>query len=55
VTLVFLLATMTTMTTMVVLLVSGSRFLHFQSMERYGHALAGGLVLTCGAAMIFGL
>lgn len=55
VTFVFLLATLTTMTAMVMLLVSGSTLLHFHAMERYGHALAGGLVLTCGAAMIFGL
>lgn len=55
VTSVFLLATLTTMTAMVVLLVSGSTLVHLDSLERHGHAIAGGLVLSCGIGMVFGL
>jgi hypothetical protein len=54
VTSVFLLATLATMTAMVVLLVGGSTLVQFSSLERYGQALAGGLVLMCGIGMVFG-
>jgi hypothetical protein len=55
VTSVFLLATLATMTAMVLLLVGGSTLVHFSSLERYGHAVAGGLVLMCGIGMAFGM
>lgn len=55
VTLCFAFATLITMTVMVGLLAGGFRLLQLSAFERYGHALAGGLVLACGAAVKFGL
>jgi ABC-type nickel/cobalt efflux system permease component RcnA len=55
VTLLFSLATLFTMTIMVGLLVGGFSRIRFGILERYSHALAGAMVLACGAAVKFGL
>ncbi|MFN0053512.1 MAG: hypothetical protein ACKV0T_15115 [Planctomycetales bacterium] len=55
VTLLFSLVTLLTMTVMVCFLAGGFMRIRFTSLERYGHAMAGGLVLACGAAVKFGL
>lgn len=51
----FALSTLLTMTVMVLLLIRGFEFARFAQLERYTHAVAGGLVLACGAAVKFGL
>jgi ABC-type nickel/cobalt efflux system permease component RcnA len=55
VALVFLLTTIVTMTTLVVAGSLGFEKLRWPSLERYGHALAGMLVLACGVAVKVGL
>lgn len=51
VTILFALATLLTMTTIVVALCMGTSFLKLGRFERYGHALAGLVVLACGVAI----
>lgn len=55
VTILFGLATLGTMTVMVGLLAGGIPYLRFGWLERYNHALAGGVVLACGLAVKLGL
>jgi sulfite exporter TauE/SafE len=55
VTLLFTLATLVTMTVMVRLMIGGFSLLKLSSWGRYGHAMAGGIVLACGLAVKFGL
>ncbi len=55
VTVLFGLATIGTMTVMVGLLAGGIPYLRFKWLERYHHALAGGVVLACGLAVKLGL
>jgi nickel/cobalt transporter (NicO) family protein len=55
VTVLFSLATLLTMTVMVCLLVGGFSLIRLSSLERYSHAMAGGLVLACGVAIKLGL
>ena len=51
----FALVTIATMTTIVVAMHMGISLVKLGRLERYGHALAGFVVLACGAAVKFGL
>jgi hypothetical protein len=55
VTLLFSIATLATMTVMVALLLSGATFARARMLGRFGHAVAGGLVLGCGIAVTLGV
>jgi nickel/cobalt exporter len=55
VTLIFGAATLATMTTIVVLAYIGTARFRFAHFQRYSHAVAGLLVVACGAAIILGL
>lgn len=55
VTALFGLATLATMTTIVVAMYWGSSFLGLGRFERYGQAVAGLVILLCGAAIQIGL
>jgi ABC-type nickel/cobalt efflux system permease component RcnA len=55
VTLLFTVATLGTMTLMVGLLAGGFQLVRLDTFERYAHALAGAMVMLCGAAVKFGL
>ncbi len=52
---VFSVVTITTMVGSVLLLVRGLRFVALHRLERYAHAMAGGVILACGIAIQFGL
>ncbi|WP_243348337.1 sulfite exporter TauE/SafE family protein [Parabacteroides sp. FAFU027] len=53
VTSVFGLVTILTMTSLVVLMTFGVKFLHFQKLEKYTHALAGATIFLSGLAIQF--
>lgn len=53
VTTVFGIATIATMLSVVIISLKGLTFMKFSSIERYTHALAGGVILICGIAMTF--
>jgi hypothetical protein len=53
VTSVFGLVTILTMTSLVVLMTFGVKFLHFQKLEKYTHALAGAAIFFSGLAIQF--
>lgn len=55
VTALFGLATLATMTGMVVFLRAGAAAMPFRWLDRYNHALAGAIVLSCGIAIKLGL
>jgi nickel/cobalt transporter (NicO) family protein len=55
VTLLFGVTTLATMTTLVALIYRGTLAMQFNSLQRWGHAVAGLVVLVCGAAMLSGL
>ena len=55
VTVVFGSTTLATMTTVVVLACAGISATSFDRLTRYGHALAGFVILACGAAIKAGL
>lgn len=55
VTVLFGLTTLATMTTIVVLACLGATRFSLGRFQRYGHALAGLLVVACGAAVLLGL
>lgn len=55
VTAVFGVATLATMTTIVLLACVGTAPFTLGRFQRYGHAVAGLLVVACGAAILFGL
>ncbi|MCG8404451.1 MAG: hypothetical protein MI923_04550 [Phycisphaerales bacterium] len=55
VVLLFGVTTLATMTTIVAAACVGLRSIRFSFLERYQHALAGGIVLVCGLAIMFGL
>jgi nickel/cobalt exporter len=55
VTALFGLATLATMTSMVMLMYAGTGVVRFQWLNRYSHALAGLVVLSCGLAIKCGL
>ena len=55
VTLLFGVTTLATMTTLVALIYRGTLAIQFNSLQRWGHAVAGLVVLACGAAMLTGL
>ncbi|HEX7375692.1 MAG TPA: hypothetical protein VF278_01205, partial [Pirellulales bacterium] len=50
----FSLTTIATMTTMVLFICAGAGALRFDKLTRYGHALAGLVVLSCGVAVKVG-
>lgn len=53
VTVAFGLATLATMMTLVALTRWGIQFLPLKLLDRYGHALAGGTIVTCGLSIRF--
>ncbi|GAB4298556.1 MAG: hypothetical protein Kow0098_23950 [Ignavibacteriaceae bacterium] len=53
VTTVFGLATITTMLSIVIISLKGLTLINFGSVEKYTHALAGGIILLCGLAINF--
>jgi len=53
VTSIFGLVTILTMTSLVVLMTFGVKFLHFQKLEKYTHALAGAAIFFSGLAIQF--
>jgi ABC-type nickel/cobalt efflux system permease component RcnA len=55
VTAVFSITTISTMLGMVLLLQRGIQFLPMQRLERFSHAMAGFVVLSCGLAVKLGL
>lgn len=55
VTFLFGITTLVTMTTIVVALLLGVMLVRIQSFERFGHAAAGAVLLSCGLAIKFGL
>ncbi len=55
VVLFFSLATLGAMLTIVMLMYYGTELVAFKPLERYGHAIAGLIVLACGLAIQFGL
>jgi sulfite exporter TauE/SafE len=55
VTALFGLTTLATMTGMVVLMCAGAGAMRFERLHRYSHALAGLVVMSCGAAIKLGL
>jgi len=55
ITMIFALATIGTMLGVVYLMTKGLSFLPFKFFERYGHVAAGFAILSCGAAIQFGL
>jgi nickel/cobalt transporter (NicO) family protein len=55
VTLLFSVTTLATMTTLVALIYRGTLAIRFHSLQRWGHAVAGLVVLACAAAMLSGL
>lgn len=55
VTLLFGITTLATMTTLVALIYRGTLAIRFHALQRWGHAVAGLVVLACGAAMLTGL
>ena len=52
---IFSVVTITTMTVMVLVLSSGVQFIPLKKLERYSHALAGFVILSCGVAIRLGL
>jgi nickel/cobalt transporter (NicO) family protein len=55
VTALFALTTLATMTSMVLLMTAGASMLRFDKLDRYSHALAGLVLLSCGMAVKLGL
>jgi hypothetical protein len=55
VSMVFAIVTISTMTIAVSLLVSGTRFISTDKLEKYSHAFAGLVIFLCGLAIQFGL
>ena len=55
VTAVFGITTLVTMLTLVAVIYRGSDAFRFQWAQVYGHAVAGGMVLACGVAIVLGL
>lgn len=53
VTVVFAVVTLATMVSAVVLMSMGANLLPMGRLERYGHALAGGIICACGLAMLY--
>ena len=53
VTTVFGFATILTMLSIIVISLRGINLLNFGKLEKYTHALAGGMILLCGLAIIF--
>lgn len=53
VTSVFGIATIATMISVVIISLKGLTFVKFSRVERYTHALAGGVILICGISMTF--
>lgn len=54
-TLVFSIATIATMMIMVTIGMLGIKALHLQKLQPYAHELAGGTIMACGLAIVFGL
>ena len=52
-TVIFAIVTISTMILMVTLAIIGFKFIQFQKIEKYSHALAGVLILFCGIAVQF--
>jgi len=50
---VFSLVTLITMVTIVILTLKGIEFLPLKKLEKYMHAIAGGVILICGIGMLF--
>jgi nickel/cobalt transporter (NicO) family protein len=50
---IFSLVTIATMLTIVILAYKGFEFLPMKKLERYIHAIAGGVILICGIGMVF--
>ncbi len=55
ITFLFSVTTLATMTTLVALIYRGSLVFRFHSLQRWGHAVAGLVVMACGGAMLTGL